>query len=762
MDLGRYASELGIAPAAPPPAAPARRVREDAPSADVRGGVFLEQSPATQASVLANIDRSGPAATFNGRPLDAETPDPSVTRAAPATPAAPVGGLPNLNRYASELGVNGPAAAQATAGAPIAPPTVAIIPSPGTSAPPTPGFAPGTVAETNPGGPPKPAPGVLDKAWGAIQAAANTAAGAVGGGAGMVYGALEAAGNNATRAIAGLPPVDVEAQAMARARQFTPELPKAMQTDLGREYTEAVGDTLATHGPSIIALGPEIGALGRILQSGARYDATMAGGAASRAQEGMQTAFAKLKGETPPAGEAPPAPVAPPAPTGTAADFPSSMPSGTAPAERLRRAQVLQSVGLDTARESALSGDAKAAATDAQMAKLTSPSGDVLSQQLATEKAALNAHADALARATGGSQGLDQSALYGRGNAIVAPLDALGDYYQTQTKALYATAAERAQGVPTDLDGFRKALGDDSQLTNADRVHLRSAVNSYANQLGMVGEDGQVFSNGQQAEAMRQYLNDNWSPQNAGYVKALKQSLDQDVFKSAGEDVYSAARAMWAERKNTLDNPNGIARLMDSSGPNGINRAVPIEKIPDALTGMPVQQFGHIVDTLKGVPAEIQPQAAAALSEIKAQFANKVQAIGGGQAGQWNARGVNQYLQNNAARMARVFSPDEIQAFRNLNDAGNILAKDQSYPGAFVQGHNLVRSGVVGGLSTAGGAAGATVGGTLFGPAGAAAGGSVGSFIGAKAGMKINDAAALRAAKKRLVPIGTALSEIGK
>jgi hypothetical protein len=52
---------------------------------------------------------------------------------------------------------------------------------------------------------------------------------------------------------------------------------------------------------------------------------------------------------------------------------------------------------------------------------------------------------------------------------------------------------------------------------------------------------------------------------------------------------------------------------MDSSGPEGINRAVPVEKIADSLTGMPVDQFSHIVKTLRDAPPELQPQAQAAL-----------------------------------------------------------------------------------------------------------------------------------------------------
>ena len=186
---------------------------------------------------------------------------------------------------------------------------------------------------------------------------------------------------------------------------------------------------------------------------------------------------------------------------------------------------------------------------------------------------------------------------------------------------------------------------------------------------------------------------------------------------------------------------------MDASGPEGINRAVAVEKIADNVAGMPVDQFVHVVGTLKNLPPEMQAQGAAALGEIKAQFANKIHEIGSKQAGQWAAKNVTTYLQNNAARMAEVFTPQEIAKFRNLNDAGHIVAKDQSYPGAAVQGHNLLTHGVMAGLQGGGAAAG-----SLLGPVGAAAGGLAGRV----AAGAVGDAASLRAVKKRM----TKLSEL--
>lgn len=438
----------------------------------------------------------------------------------------------------------------------------------------------------------------------------------------------------------------------------------------------------------------------------------------------------------------------PPAPTfsdpaaGVFAEANPDVKGGLPEAEQARRAAVLRQIGLDKVRASAVTGDAGAASTDFQTSRLDSPAGMEMRNAIAGEKSALQSYADQITQGTGGSALNDQAAKLARGNTIVAPLDALKEYYDGRIKQLYQAADERAQGVPTELDGFRTALGDDSQLTNSDRVHLQTAVNAYAKKLGIVDDQGNVFASAQQAETMRKYLNENWSPQNSGMVGRLKDALDDDVTKAAGEDIYGQARAMRTERANTLDNPNGIAKLMDASGPNEVNRKVPIERIADTVTTMPVAQLQHIVQTLREAPPEIQPQAAAALSEIKAQFAHNVNDIGSKQAGQWNAKGVRQYLANNSARMQAVFSGDEMQRFGTLNDAGNILAKDQTYPGAYAQHQNLVRAGVTHAISTGATAAGSIIGGPI--------GAALGSVAGKKLSGKFDDAATLRATRKRM------------
>jgi hypothetical protein len=45
--------------------------------------------------------------------------------------------------------------------------------------------------------------------------------------------------------------------------------------------------------------------------------------------------------------------------------------------------------------------------------------------------------------------------------------------------------------------------------------------------------------------------------------------------------------------------------------------------------------------------------------------------------------------------MAEVYSPEEMQRFKTLADAGDILLMDRTYPGAAAQTHNLAMRGVL-------------------------------------------------------------------
>lgn len=417
--------------------------------------------------------------------------------------------------------------------------------------------------------------------------------------------------------------------------------------------------------------------------------------------------------------------------------------------EQAKRQAILERVGVSETRASALEGDAQAASNEYQESKLNSPNGARMKQVLDDERIALSTYGDKIVKETGGTIGdaKDETVRAERGENIIAPLDNLKDYFDKATSALYKAADERSQGQPVTLGKFNEVLGDDSNLTNADRVQLKIAINSYLKKLKMTGDDGTIAGNGLQAETVRKYLNENWSPNNSKFVGKLKDALDEDVTAAAGEDIYKQARAIRTLRARTLDDPDGIANIMDASGPKNINRAVPTERIADKLMTMPIAQLDHIVGTLRNLPPELQEAGAHAINEIRAQMASRIVGEGQSTASLWNAKGVTSALKKNSARLKLVFTPEELAKFGDLNDAGNILKKDQSYPGAAVQEHNLVRSGAMGAIRGGATLAGEAAGSMLGMPG---IGSVVGAVTGNKLAGKFDQAQALRNVEKRI------------
>jgi hypothetical protein len=421
-------------------------------------------------------------------------------------------------------------------------------------------------------------------------------------------------------------------------------------------------------------------------------------------------------------------------------------------AEQANRQAILERVGLPEARVSAIEGNAPAASNEYQESGLNSPSGIRMKSVIDNERTALANHADQITQDTGGTAGsaADETTRLERGNNILEPLDNLKSYFDTATKALYDEANERAAGQRVAFPKFQGVLSDDSELTNSDRVHLVNGVNSYLKNLNMAKDPASTTStiggDVAQAETVRKYLNENWSPQNSKLVGKLKDALDDDVTQSAGSDVYAQARQMRTLRGATLDDPNGISKIMDSSGPQGVNRAVPVEKVADAITTMPVAQLGHVINTLKNLPPELAEQGDAALAEIKAHMASKVADAGKSTKGGWSDKAVNTVLTKNSAKMNMLFTPEEMAKFGDLNDAGNILKKDQRYPGAAAQAHNLLRSGAMGAITT--GTTG--LGHLASGLTGIPGGEIAGAWAGSKLAGKYSDAAAMRNVESRI------------
>jgi len=356
--------------------------------------------------------------------------------------------------------------------------------------------------------------------------------------------------------------------------------------------------------------------------------------------------------------------------------------------EQYARAQTLNRVlGADHSADlAAIEGKGKERATNYATSNTDTAQGNFLKERFADEQKRLADFAERQIKNTGGTVGLDESTVYKRGNTILKPLQDLETYFDNATRKIYADRDAIAQTVPVEASNIKKVLADESlTLANTETIGLAKIAEARMKQLGMIDKDGNLLpTNAKTAENFRKFLNENYDRKNANLHRELKAAVDEDVMANldTNSPLYKEARELVTLRKNTLDNPNGIASILDAEGPNKINRKVDIEKIAQNIANMPVEQFTHVVDTLRNVPPQLQPQAAAALSEIKAQFANRV-------AEQKTPRQLTKYMNDNREVMNRLFTPDEMANLRDYHNAVHILATDTGYKGAAVQKINV-------------------------------------------------------------------------
>jgi hypothetical protein len=463
--------------------------------------------------------------------------------------------------------------------------------------------------------------------------------------------------------------------------------------------------------------------------------------------------------------------VAAPAATSSKAAFDSQPIEGGLPPEMSTdRAKVLQRVGVDNARNSALTGNAKDAATDYQLSKFDEPAGVAAKAQFDAEKAVLNKHATGIVNETGGTLGTDEDTLHSRGQTIAAPFDKLRQYFDTQKDVAYKAAGERAAGAPIgSLENTSNLLKDPDfteTLLAKDQGGLLQSVQRQFQRFQALNPDGMTVEN---AENFRKWMNQVWTPDNSATLGKVKGALDEDVLKGAGEDIYGPARKIVQTEAQTLDNPKGVSKLMDFDPKNPLNRTTPYAKIPDALTRLDPSQFDNVIKTLDTMPEAIQPEAQAAKAEIKAHLANKVLDAGSSTQGQWNAPGVSKVIKANSAKLQSAFAdqPETLAKIQDLDSAGKILKVDQSYPGAAAQAANVLKRGAMSnvvskGLAAAGGSIGGTAGAIVGGPAAGVAGASAGAALGGSIGGKAAQNMAERSALKKWQSGTTKLSDLLK
>jgi hypothetical protein len=609
----------------------------------------------------------------------------------------------------------------------------------------------------------------------------------------------------------------------ARALQKTPEEAKQISTAAAAPFEKPLGSTLGiTETPEYKGEAGRrlVDFIGENFQKGAAFIAektglpvsdienmmgTLAAGggvkAAPAVKQGIVTAAGKIEGAIPGVTPAPPPPPAATKPKVTYAEFQAQLeakksgqagsvlppapqvqtvtmpaPTNTQPfpevkyapkgkvnlSEQEARRGILARVGLENARESSILGDGFGAANEFQTSKVDAPVGQLYRDTLANERLALENFGQEIVKRTGGTLGLDENALYNRGTKIAKPFDDFKAALNTQMDQAYIGAKQIAGTKPAVVpNSIQKFLDTNSNFTvNDSFMSLRRGIESHLSENDLLDANGKIKPmTVEQAEGLRRYINSNWNNERSGIIGRLKDKIDDDVTRVAGEDVYKKARDIRTKISRLLEDPKGISKIMDFDPQTPINRAVPFEKIASTVERLGVDQQRHLIKLLKEMPDEVRPQADAAIAEIKAQFANRILQEGSKNKGQWNASNITSYLNDNNSKLGVLMEDKELaQMVKDLHDAGHIVKYDPSYPGAAIQAHNLIKLGAAPLLGTLGASGGAAIGGSMFGAGGAALGGTVGGTMGAKRGIAMAEKSALKKAQKKMVP----LKDVGK
>jgi hypothetical protein len=444
--------------------------------------------------------------------------------------------------------------------------------------------------------------------------------------------------------------------------------------------------------------------------------------------------------------------------------------------EQIYRAETVKELGIPTIREGTITGDYFRSGDEYVTAKTVGPVRELYNNQIALEQQALRDYARGIVEKTGGSVGLDENSLYNRGQAIAQPFDDFKVLLKQQIDDSYKAANEVAQGKPiVETDALQKLLKTNSEFVRLDEIKaLRNGIREYLKELGLKNKDGSFKPmTVERLERLKEYINLSWDANKTSNIIAkIKNAIDDDVSKVAGENIYKSSRELRIKLADLLENPSGVSKIMDYDPRTPINRATPFPDIPTSVEKMTPDHQQHLIKVLQDMPPELQPQAQKAIAEIKSQFANRIAEVGGKGTDDWNALAVSKYLKDNN-RSLRILTgdPQMARSLTVLNDGGHFLKMDKGYKGAAIQTANMFDNKLISNTltlagSALGGSIGASVGGALGGTTGAVIGGTTlsGAF-GAAAQRSVqrrSTARAIKQAQKSLRPISEVLTSLQK
>lgn len=391
------------------------------------------------------------------------------------------------------------------------------------------------------------------------------------------------------------------------------------------------------------------------------------------------------------------------------------------PPEQAVRSQIAGAIQPDAerVRTGVITGNEDTLRNEYTAAKAPNPTpeGLLLKQQIADEQTALSNYAQQRVNATGANPHLADD--YQRGefiNGVMTGPDGLTGFLNAQKKAIYdeakATVGNNPVSTPS-LDALVNNPQFSAALKRRGMPDFMSGVADTHQLFKTVGiEDpvsGEVIPPNTIAglEAMRQQLNQDWTPANKGAIGRVVDAIDQDAAAAGGPGLYAQGRAVHQAQKTMFGSP-GIKTLFGDVDPNGVQTTTPFEQIPKKLNSMPLDQWRHVYDTadtlsrgqIRGtqglqVPADLQQAAQQMKNEMAGSLAREVYSAGADKVGVWNQNSANKIMNARAAKIGLAMPPMEQEAFHTLNLGGQIMPGVHSYEGAGLQTSRMNQMGLM-------------------------------------------------------------------
>lgn len=407
------------------------------------------------------------------------------------------------------------------------------------------------------------------------------------------------------------------------------------------------------------------------------------------------------------------------------------------PDELKQRETLLNKIGLDQVRQSALEGNPKEASSQFITSQADQgPYGSGMTQQINLEKEILDNHFNKIQEEAGGTT-IRHGTPFQEGDKIKVGKtikDALQEGYeshQKETTSLYKEATNTLGNTPVELKGFNDFLNADENFAYQNEKGLQTGIKQFMNRKGFLDESGNVKPlTVAQAEQVRQYINSKYHYETKQLGGQLKGLLDNDVFETVGGETYQKARKHYQKGIEVYDNPKAMGNLLADEG---VNQKIPDEKVASTVVNLPHSQFEHLFNTLE---ADGQ---ATAVNQLKTSLVEQIRQAGQSAKNQpFNSVAAAKEAANLGEKLNIAFrnDPKGLEAIYDGLEAANILHIPNKYPGAAIQSHLLNNKFSEIAVQRAGAVAGGAAG-SMFGPVGAGVGAAGGEFLGGKAATRM-------------------------